>query len=112
MKTYKLIEQGYIQNPETEKKEDIFEVNVWEGDLTVHLPHLQDYIKALNEAKEYKEKYTNLLSKWEKITPTLQKHKTVFETLLNSLKGSSRGMSREDLFMRELIQDIEKLLSK
>lgn len=108
---YKLGDSGYIRNPETDEQEDIYAVSVVGSKLTIELPHIQKYIDALNQAKEYKKKFEILQAKYDKVRPTLEKHKTVFTAILNSLKGGSRGTSREDLFMRELIQDLEGLLN-
>lgn len=110
--TYKLGDSGYIRNPETDEQEDIYAVSVVGSKLTIELPNIQKYINALNEAREYKKKFEVLQGKYDKIRPTLEKHKTVFTALLNSLKGGSRGVGREDLFMRELIQDLEELLER
>lgn len=107
---YKLGESGYILNPETDEQEDIYSVSVIGSKLTIELPQIQKYIDALNEAREYKKKFEVLQAKFDKVRPTLEKHKTVFTAILNSLKGGSRGVGREDLFMRELIQDLETLL--
>lgn len=108
---YKLGDSGYIRNPETNQQEDIYAVSVIGSKLTIELPNIQQYIDALNQARKYKKKFEILQAKYDKVRPTLEKHKTVFTALLKSLKGTSRGMSREDLFMRELIQDLEGLLN-
>ena len=107
---YKLGDSGYIINPETDEQEDIYSVSVIGSKLTIELPHITKYIDALNQAKEYKKKFEILQEKMDKVRPTLEKHKVVFRAILDSLKGGSRGTSREDLFMRELIQDLETLL--
>ena len=108
---YKLGDSGYILNPETDEQEDIYAVSVIGSKLTIELPHIQDYIDAFNTAREYKKKFEVLQAKFDKVRPILDKHKTVFTAILNSLKGGSRGVGREDLFMRELIQEIEGLLN-
>ena len=107
---YKLGDSGYILNPTNDKQEDIYSVSVVGSTLTIELPKIQDYIDGLNQGREYKKKYEDLLEKYNKIRPTLEKHKAVFTAILNSLKGGSRGVGREDLFMRELIHELETLL--
>lgn len=106
---YKLGDSGYIRNPEGEQ-EDIYTVSVIDSKLTIELPHIHEYIQALNDATKYKKKFEELQAKYDKVRPILEKHKTVFEAMLKSLKGTSRGTSREDMFMRELIYELENLL--
>lgn len=109
---YKLGESGYILNPETDEQEDIYTVSVIGSKLTIDLPRINDYIQALNDAKEYKRRFEELNKKYDKIRPTLDKHKTVFQAMLKSLKGNDLNhMSREDVFLRGLIKELEELLS-
>ena len=58
---YKLGDSGYILNPTNDKQEDIYSVSVVGSTLTIELPKIQDYIDGLNQGREYKKKYEDLL---------------------------------------------------
>ena len=109
MANFKLNDNGYIQNPETKTNDDIYKVEILRDKLTISLPHIDDYINALNEARDYKNKYNALKEKYDKVEPILQKDKAMFESILANLKYLPRE-SQEFSGIKKFIIDINNIL--
>ena len=109
MANFKLNDDGYIQNPETKSNDELYKVEILRDKLTISLPHIEDYVNALNEAREYKNKYNALKDKYDKIAPVLQKDKSIFENILTNLKYLPRE-SKEFSGIKKFIIDIDNIL--
>lgn len=75
------------------------------------MPHIEDYVNALNDARDYKKKYEELRAKYEKVEPQLQKDKALFQALLDNLNYLPRE-AKEYSGIKKFIVDINNILKR
>lgn len=110
MANYRLDDGGYIQNPETKKNDDIYEVTLLADKLEISLPHINDYVRALNDARDYKKKCADLQKRIDAIGPNLRHVRHFLEAMYNALPPRDHRESKERLTLTDMINCIDEIL--
>lgn len=110
MANYRLDDGGFIQNPETKKNDDIYYVELLRDELTIKLPHIGEWVQALNDARDYKKKAESLQKRVDAIGPNLRRVRRFLELMYAALPPRDHRESKERMALTDMISLIDEIL--
>ena len=110
MANYRLDDKGFIQNPETKKNDDLYTVTILADKLEISLPHVHEYVQALNDARDYKKKAEELQKRLDAIGPNLRHVRHFLAAMYKALPPRDHRESRERLTLTDMLNCIDEIL--